>query len=67
MNQGLLLQRCAFYVINGHNTHDQGLVIEGTNMHDQIVFYVCQSFSVEVQTKLATYNVASFSSCPQSW
>ena len=42
-------------------------VIEGTNMHDQIVFYVYQSFSVEVQTKLATYNVASFSSCPQSW
>ena len=39
--------------------------IEGTNMHDQIVLYVCQSFLVEVQMRLATHYLASLSCCPQ--
>ena len=39
--------------------------IEGTNVHDKIEFYLCHSFLVEVQMRLATYYVASFSCCPQ--
>ena len=40
-------------------------VIECTNVHDKIVFYVCHSFLVEVKTRLVIYYVASFSCCPQ--
>ena len=45
---------CNFHVIDGQNTQIRFPVIEGLHAHDQIAFYAFHSFSVGVQTKLAT-------------